>query len=365
MLATYAASRAALLLAAWFGRYFPRDEHYPVALAARRGWLLVPWRALDVWGRWDSNLYLEIARDGYSASRATLLAFFPGYPYLARAAGALGGSSEAAVYLAGLAVSNVAAVAGLTCLHQLARELLADEEAAGRSVLYLLAFPGALFLSCFYSEALFLALGAGAFLAACRERWVVAGVLGFFLALTRPVGVLFAAPLAVLHLERIGWDVRRLRWRVLALLLVPAGLGLHVATGWRITGDPLAIFHVQAGWGRALTDPWTTLTHPRGFHGYMSRIDGAVAVAFAALGVAALVVFRTRSLGLLLLLLVAPILLSGTLMSGTRFLAVAFPAFLLLARWGRHPVLDRAYLACGWSLQALMMAAWSQFYWLG
>ena len=44
---------------------------------------------------------------------------------------------------------------------------------------------------------------------------------------------------------------------------------------------------------------------------------------------------------------------------------VAFPAFLLLARLGRHALLERSYLLASVALQALFMAAWSQFNWLG
>lgn len=362
----FAASRLVLLLAAWFSRAFPRDALYPDAASVARGWSFVPWRALDVWGRWDTSYYLDIAQRGYGADSAHL-AFFPLYPALVRLVASLTGAtpSRTALYLAAVAVSNVAALAGLAVLHHLAREVLHEREDAARTVTYLVAFPAGMFLSCAYTEGVFLLLGAATFLLGWRRRWALAGVTGFLLALTRPVGVLYLVPLAWLAL-RPPEPGRPSRGNIAWLALLPAGLAAYAAYGGWLTGDPLAVFHVQSRWGRGLSWPWTTLARPRGFHPLMTRIDAASAILFAGLGLAALRAARTRSLGLLLLLSVAPILSSGTLMSGTRFLAVAFPAFLLLAPVGRrYPLFDRAYLFGAVALQALFMAAWSQFGWLG
>jgi hypothetical protein len=179
------------------------------------------------------------------------------------------------------------------------------------------------------------------------------------------VGVVFAAPLAWMYLEAIDFDLRRARPDAAWLALVPLGLAAYLAYCALLSGDPLAPLRVQAGWGRSWSAPWTTLTRPRGWHGYMTRIDGALAVAAAGLGAWALVRPGARGLGILLLLLVAPTLTSGTLMSGTRFLAVAFPAFLLLAPLGRSARFEAAYLFPAVALQGLFMAAWGQFMWLG
>lgn len=367
VLVPFAISRAVLLLAAWFGRYFPREPRYPDAEALARGWAFVPWRALDVWGRWDTSYYLRIAQDGYPTGGGPELAFFPGYPALLRAAASAWGAppSTRALFVSAVAVSNVAAIAALALLYRLARERLGDDAAAARSVAYLLAFPSALFLSCAYSESLFLLLAVGAFAAGLSGRWWLAGVAGFGAALTRPVGVLLVPPLAWTYLEAVDWDLRRVRRDALWLLLVPAGIASYALYGWKITGNPGAVFQVQAGWGRPLSWPWTTLTRPRGFHGYLTRIDGTLTITFAALGAWGLRASRTRGLAVLLLFLLVPILTSGTLMSGTRFLATAFPAFVLLASLGRSHAFDRGYRYAAVALQALFMAAWSQFYWLG
>jgi hypothetical protein len=363
-------SRLALLLVAWFARQFPREARYPDPEAVARSWQNVPWRWLDVWGRWDTSWYLSIAEHGYTAAANAVgerdIAFFPAYPLLVRAvAHVIPGEGVRALYLAGLLASNLLAVGALALLWLLARDLLRDETAAGRAVLYALAFPAGFILSCVYSESLFLFLGLAAFRFGLQRRWALAGLAGFFLALTRPVGVLFFLPLALMSWEAAAQEGRRAAAGAAFLLLVPAGLAAWALYGWHLTGDPFAVFHAQTAWLRSLSWPWTTLAHPRGFHGYLTRIDGAVLVLFAALGLAGLAAFQPRAVGLLLVLLVLPPLTSGTLMSGTRFMAVAFPAFVLLARLGEEPLVDRAYLFLAIALQAVFMAAWSQLYWLG
>ncbi len=68
--------------------------------------------ALAVWGRWDAEHYIKIATDGYSG---TEMAFFPLYPLLIRAIGALTGNH----LVAGLLISNVASFFSLQYLYKL------------------------------------------------------------------------------------------------------------------------------------------------------------------------------------------------------------------------------------------------------
>ena len=58
-----------------------------------------------------------------------------------------------------------------------------------RAAWFLLIFPTAYFLHIGYTEALFMALVLGSFLAARTERWWLAGLLGGLAALTRVNGL--------------------------------------------------------------------------------------------------------------------------------------------------------------------------------
>jgi 4-amino-4-deoxy-L-arabinose transferase-like glycosyltransferase len=200
--------------------------------------------AVDVWARWDSGWFLQIAEDGYSHPSFTP-AFFPLYPALVGAAGrVLGGH----YVLAGTAVSLVACAAAFVLLYRLGR-LLLDEEAARRAVLYLAIFPTAVFLGAVYSESLYLALTIGAFLAAERGRYGLAGVTAGLALLTRPVGVALLPALALL-----AWRSPDPRGALLRLAAAPAAFLAYPLLLWADIGRPFEFVSAQEeGWQRSLS----------------------------------------------------------------------------------------------------------------
>jgi len=369
VLLPFAWTRLLLLWVAWFGAQVSSSWSYPFPEATRRGWAFVPGTALDAFGRWDAHWYLDLAARGHElrgplASVQSNVAFFPLYPWAVRAVHALLPSpwrGEGSLYLCAIAVSNAAALGGLWVLWRLAREATGDEDAASRTVLYAIVFPTGFILSAPYPEALFLLLSAGALLAAMRGRFLLAGMLGLLLALTRPGGVLVAVPLAWLAFTQGG---SRRRGALLASALPGIGLALHAARLWWIAGDPLALFHAQAPWGRSLAFPWRTLLHPRDLHPWLGSLEAASLGLVAALGAGLLLRRETRALGLWALASIAPVLLSGTLLSSTRFAAVIFPAFLALAMLARRPGLDRALVVSFSFGQAVLFLLWSRFFWV-
>src|SRR3954463_1757821 len=194
--------------------------------------------------RWDSAWYLGIAEHGYGPKGTP--AFFPLYPLLVRAGSWVVGSP----LLAGALISLACLVAGLAAVHELARlELGAD--AARWTVIALAWSPMSFFLSAVYSESLFLALSAGALLAARREAWWWAGALGGLAAATRSAGVVLLVPLALL-----AWREGPRVGPLLALALVPAGLLAYMG-GLALAGhDAFAPFHVQEVWFREWAGPF-------------------------------------------------------------------------------------------------------------
>jgi hypothetical protein len=291
--------------------------------------------------RWDSVWYLAIANDGYPADDARRAAFFPLYPLLVRAVDAVVGRPILAGALVSLACFGVA----LVLLHRLtALEL--GEPAARMAVLALALFPGALFFSMVYSEALFLALSVGAVYAARTGRWAWAAAAGALAASSRSAGVLLLVPLALLWLRPPGGGPRRLRdaaW----LALVPAGLAafcLALALGG---GDALAPMHAQDTWFRSFAGPfagaWDGVTAAwRGVHDLgrpgarhdVMLVTFLVAAVPAVIGVvrrlpAAYGAYVLSALALPLSWPVGP----QPLMSLPRFLAVLFPLFMWLGAW--------------------------------
>jgi hypothetical protein len=203
--------------------------------------------------RWDAVWFLDIADDGYDGQRA---AFFPLYPLLVKAAGALTGSAV----VGGIAVSLAALLVALVLLHRLVALDFGDE-VASLTVVLVAVCPAALWFGAVYSESLFLALSVGAVYAARTDRWALAGLAGGLAAATRSAGLVLLVPLAILW-----WTARRdapARQRGLTplshlgwLALVPAGLvAFCVALG--LSGeDPLAPFSAQDAWDRSFVGPY-------------------------------------------------------------------------------------------------------------
>ncbi len=138
---------------------------------------------LTVWGRWDAVHYLDIATQGY---HGTDMAFFPLYPFLIRdARESLIGNH----LVAGLVISNASFFFGLLFLYKLLEHEY-DRSIARRAIFYVSIFPTAVFFSAVYTESLFFMLTVASFYYMRAHRWWLAGVIGFFAALTRVEGVL-------------------------------------------------------------------------------------------------------------------------------------------------------------------------------
>jgi hypothetical protein len=368
VLVPFAVTRAGLLMVAWLARQFSPSWTYANPEGSTRGWQHVPELFIDVWGRYDTSWYLDLATNGYRAvtdlaHEQSNLAFFPLYPTLVRwlhAALPAQWQGYSARFTVAVALSNACALLATWVVFQLVRERWRDDALARRTVLYMLLFPTGFFLSAAYSESLFLLCAAGAFLLAQRGRWWLAAVCAALATLSRSVGILVVPALALLYLTdaRAG---RRLRLDALSLLAGPAALAFHAVRLARLSGDPLALFHAQSAWGRTLTPPWTTLAGP--LHPVMGTFELVGVLLFLGLGIALLLEEQWPYAAFTLLCL-APLVTSGTLMSATRLVSVIFPAFVPLARLGGREAADRALVVTFAFTQALFFAAWARFYWV-
>jgi hypothetical protein len=230
-----------------------------------------PFRAYDArtdllfstFAQWDSGWFLRIADRGYDIPATS--AFFPLYPLVVRGGGFVLGSTLVAAVL----VSLVAAGVGAVLVWRIARSA-AGEAVAGDTVLLLALYPSALVFTGAYSDALFLALAAGSFLAATRDRGWLAGVLGGLAVATRLVGLALLPALLVLLWPR-GRSVRELA-RPVPLLLLPAALGLYCLYLQHRFGDPFAFENAQSLYWLRETSPlgpigglWEAVS--AGYHG--------------------------------------------------------------------------------------------------
>src|SRR5262245_31308658 len=218
--------------------------------------LYVPWA-----GIMDAKFFAAIAGGGYI--HPWQAAYFPAFPLLERALAPLALGHPT---IAGLIAANLACLAAFALLRVLI-EREADRPTARRTLLYIAVFPTALFFATAYTEALFLLLSVGAFLALRRRRWLTAGLLVAAAVLTRQVGILLLVPLAVeMVLSQRGRRERLERRKLLQMagalalpVLALVGLSLYLYTRF---GSPFASAAAEAGsWDRRLSVPWYGLQH--------------------------------------------------------------------------------------------------------
>lgn len=333
---------------------------------------------LDVFGsRWDTGFYLSIADEGYRYKGVPLpsVAFFPLLPLAIRAVAALVGDPM----VAGLLVTNLALLAATILFYRLVDEHW-GAAIAGRAVWYLLIFPAAFFGSAIYSESLFLLAAIGALYMARRGAWESAALLGIAAALSRLVGLVVAPMLLAellhqRHSRPIG--ARPPRWAGLAPAAVPLGTLAYMAYLQRGFGDPLAFMHGSAAWAREPRSPLTLLggllrAPAEGWGAALLAgrlplndwIDLLAVVLFVSLGLVLLAERRWAEAVLVLFGALLP-LGSGLLMSQRRYMWVLFPAFVLLARWGERPWVDRAITLLSALGLALSVALFAKGYWVG
>jgi Mannosyltransferase (PIG-V) len=312
---------------------------------------------VDVWARWDSDWYLQIAQHGYVWPSARP-AFFPLYPLLV---GSLGHVLGGHFVLAGVLVSLVAGAVAFVLLFRLA-ELKLGADGARRAVLFLALFPTTLFLGAVYSESLFLALSTAAFLLAERGRFAAAGAVGGAAALTRPVGLALAPALAVL-----AWRSADRRRALARLTLIPALFALYPLLLWVWLGHPLAFLTAQSGIWRRHFSRYGPLG---GFvEGVQQHAVKDVAVAAALVLLAALAWRRLGAAYGIYALASLSLPLSWpsethALWSISRFGLVLFPIVLVLASLAssRRATVVLAVALGAWCIGSVVK--WALWYWV-
>ncbi|MEO7447935.1 MAG: hypothetical protein ABI336_06640 [Humibacillus sp.] len=218
---------------------------------------------------WDGQWYQTIALHGYpdllpvgasGAVEQNPWAFYPLFPYLAKAGMAVTGLDFPVV------ASTVALLCGVgaaVLMGLLLRGRIGDPAAYLVVVLWA-SFPASVTLQLAYTESLAMLLLVGYLYALSRERWLVATLVALLVGLSRPIAV----PLGVVTLVVVV-----LRWRTraerpvsrgeyvsMAAALVGCGVAglLWPAVAWWRTGVSTAYTDTMASWrGEATVEPFT------------------------------------------------------------------------------------------------------------
>jgi len=302
-----------------------------------------PYGALvGVWSRFDADYYTAIALHGYFNEQVSI--FWPLYPAMIRlVAPLLGNNMLAGAFF----VANVACALLFVCLYRLVLEEGLSETTARASVLYLAFFPMSFILFAPYSESVFILLCVLTLHEARRERWWLAGLWAFLASLTRLQGVLLGLVILVEMLGRTCWQLRRLKWQLVAPTLPMMGLGAFLL--WRtLAGFPSFIDIQYKYWGNLPAWPHEAIlqTVIRIFNGValpVEYVNLGITLAMLWLGVW---VVKTLPLSYAIYFWAAFIFtlcrihIAAGLTSEARYCLMLFPAFMVLAQkitspWGQ------------------------------
>ena len=377
----FLATRVGLCLVAWLALHFFRlpitfaepwqvedDGNQHVVRALSRD----PHSFVNMLSRWDAGWYLEIAKSGYTyhPGYPSSTAFFPLYPLLIRACHTIFHvpATDYWFLVIGIFISNACVIVALIYFH----ELLAidfSKSVASRANLYLLVFPTAFFLSSVYAESLFLALTLGAFFYARTNRWTAGCILAALATLSRSQGVLIGLPLFLEYLQQRNFNVRQIKWNVLAFAFIPAALISFLFYLEAKFGSWSVIFNVQQAWGRRLMWPWHTLSWLlRHAPPLSTEHHEWLDLGFLSLLlIAAVIGLRLLRFSYSVYAWVSVLFFSswGMLGSIPRFDLVVFPLFIVVAILGtRCYAFHVSYLVIASMVAALFMILHSQWNWV-
>jgi Gpi18-like mannosyltransferase len=320
---------------------------------------------IDVWHRWDAAYFTGIAmrgygwQAGYATGDATFMPFYPLFINLALRL--LPHPTRADATVIGVILSNVCLLVSLFVFDALLALDIQDRRLRRLALGLFLAAPATVFFSAVYTESLFMLLSLTAIYAARREHWAIAGAAGFLAGLTRVMGWTVALPLiweAWRQRERRTFS----RWMHGMTAIAPTfALPLYAITVGITLGKLDAYFSItQQVWKQGWGWPWRTfaefLVGPLSFWGWQgSVIDLSFTLVFLLLSISA---FRLRpGYGLYSMAVVLFPVWSGTLLSMPRYVAVAFPAYIVLAQWAFRQRWRTVALLIGSALLAALFAA--------
>lgn len=323
---------------------------------------------LNLFSRWDSTYYVDIAIRGYSAEINQRWEFFPLFPIIIGILGRLfsivpGVSLVVGVNLAGFILSNLAFIGSVYYFYRLSERALGNQKLAFDSALFLCIYPAGVFLSAVYAESLFIFLTLSSFYYWQLEAHAKTGAFSFLASLTRPVGILLVVPFAY-------WVLSSSRRKVLTNYVpaIASIIGYLVFAGYSqlLTGTPFADLEAEQKFWNVTTNPYAIILLARKEIMNHPIIIPFLAVTFIALA-ASIVQGRSRtergfhvySIFLLISYLVSPII------SFPRYSLTILPSYWSLSRWSRRrwvKVAIYSMFLASLAIGTALFANWYSFY---
>lgn len=194
--------------------------------------------------RWDGGHYRYILEHGYPPEINDTVAFFPAYPLLCRPFAWFMPPDWALIV-----TSQLAGLIAVCFIYRWAQRHTSSRIALW-SIILLLAYPPAFFLSTSYSDAVLLATVAVVLWLLDRDRVWLAALVSAVATAVRPTGLVVAAVVTLWALacgQGRPWALRLARAGAVGGISI-AGLIAFELHLWHHYGRPDAFFAAQAGW---------------------------------------------------------------------------------------------------------------------
>lgn len=292
------------------------------------------------WANFDGEHYLSIAMFGYKDLQ---LAFFPMYPFVINIVSGFIGSNTASYVWSGLIISNLFLLGSLHLLYKLVK-LDFSEKVAKLSIILLLLFPTSFFLGGVYTESLFLFLSLLAYYLYRKNKFLLSGLVGILMTLTRLYGIFILMMIFVDLIVNKTSIAKIIKDRIYLVGISVFGLLSYMWYCYVSKGDLLAFYSLQTNVGehRSLN----LILLPQVFFRYIVKIipnltwsyPPIVFTTFLEIGIAILfliiILFSFKKIRwdywtYILLGFIIPTL-TGSFSSLPRYVIVLFPAFIFM-----------------------------------
>jgi hypothetical protein len=335
-----------------------------------------------MWGQYDTNHYINIAKLGYGTGvdQRVLIVFFPLYPALIKLlyfplhfiiSILLNINSVDEYLVSALIISNVSYIVAAFYLFKLAR-IDYSKDVAFRAVFYFMIFPTAYFMHAAYTESLFLALALVSFYYARKNNWLVACIAGCFLTATRMTGVFIIPALVFEYLQQRDWKFTKIDRKSLFLFMVPIGVLSFLAINFFVNHDPFSFLPLEKEvWNKSIENPLKGFVLALGWFGDWVTPEQRVIVGFAETGAGVIGLVFVLALILKYRPMYATFVsLSWLLATATefwlsipRYLLSMFPIFIVLANWGKNKAVDYLVTFFCVSMYIIFMTHFTQSRW--
>lgn len=297
----------------------------------------------EIWNRWDTRMYLDIAEKGfpYSDEGRRLITVLPLYPWLVRFASIF----LKDVLLSALLISNLCYVVSLVFFYRLVK-IDFSSRVAWRTIFYFSIFPTAYFLHAGYSESLFIMLIIISTYFARKDNWFLTSLFGMFATLTRINGVVLFPFLLFEYLQSKRFKFRLIKPNIYWLLLVLLGFLIYLFLNYRIFGTPFQfLISLKKYFWEEPSLPWHWVLRVAKRFSLIGpadwMIEGGMVISFWLFVLFTLFSYLKKirfSYYFFLWLSFIFVSLTSTLSSLPRFMISFFPIFIIFAIWGRNPV---------------------------